>query len=154
MASNFIGTNSTIEHFPRPALASKNHLSPNFTSGTGKGQSSLPTRRNARFPRLGSTETLFFRRLRRRNHWLSAGLELSPRKYNVLAIRAKNLHESNLVESLGCVDPKHRQPAAECQFLWAGAAEAIAAEVLSPRIVRSEKNRRERYAKAATPIIQ
>jgi len=46
----FIGTNSTIEHFRRPALASKNHLSPNFTSGTGKGQSSLPTREKRAVP--------------------------------------------------------------------------------------------------------
>src|SRR6516225_3354564 len=46
----------------RPAFASKCHLSPAFTIGTGNGQSSLPTNRTARFAVLGSTETLFFSR--------------------------------------------------------------------------------------------
>src|SRR5215472_6262373 len=46
----------------RPAFPSKNHLSPFFTIGTGNGQSSSPTRRNALFPLFGSTETLFFSR--------------------------------------------------------------------------------------------
>ncbi len=46
----------------RPALLSKNHLSPFFTSGTGKGQSSFPTSTNARFLLFGSTDTFVFSR--------------------------------------------------------------------------------------------
>src|SRR5262249_38635409 len=45
-----------------PALPSKDHFPALFTNGTGKGQSSLPTSRNARVPVFGSTETLFFSR--------------------------------------------------------------------------------------------
>ena len=46
----------------RPALLSKNHFPPLFTSGTGKGQSSFPTSRNARVPALRVHGDLFFSR--------------------------------------------------------------------------------------------
>src|SRR3974390_536663 len=45
-----------------PAFPSNRHLSFFFTRGTGNGQSSSPTNKNARFPVFGSTETLSFSR--------------------------------------------------------------------------------------------
>src|SRR5215471_17933807 len=46
----------------RPAFASNDHLAPFFTMGTGNGQFPLPTMTKARFPFVGSAETLCFSR--------------------------------------------------------------------------------------------
>jgi hypothetical protein len=41
-------------------------------------------------------------------------------KYNVVTIRAKNLHESKFIEFLGCVDQRISSLLWSVKFLWAG----------------------------------
>jgi len=88
----------------RPAFASKYHLPPNFTNGTGKGQSSSPTRRNARLPSLDLRRRFSFGGLCSEGGSTLTVLRVFTRENDIVTIGSENHFQSLHVKLLSCVD--------------------------------------------------
>ena len=136
MASSSLAPMRRYRSSCRPALLSKNHFPPLFTSGTGKGQSSLPTRRNARLRVLGvHGDALLFAGLSGEISGVLPVLREFAAEYNVIAVRDRRFPSAQPHRTFRPHRPAHLQPAAECQSAWLlWMEQRRQAEPLSPRI--------------------